>query len=64
MAKMPQKSRYAGQDIDVSSRHSIRVLSGNDKASPIEDDDSHIFVDNFYHQGTFWKATIPLHGVE
>ena len=69
---MPEKSKYAGQKIDVSSRRSIEI-----EIEKIEDSDysfvlkekisseaSHVVVNNFYHREEFWRAKIPLDGVE
>jgi len=57
---MPATSRYAGQAIDISSRRSIEIQGD----TPVDTKDSHCVVDFFYHEGQFWRAVIPLNGVE
>jgi len=61
---MPDASRYAGQPVDVSSRRSIDiVLSGNGQ-EPIEPTHEHTVFDQFYHAGQFWRAVVPLDGID
>lgn len=57
---MPSRSRYADALVDVSSRRSIRVA---DSAIQWPTTKS-VQVDHFYHEQRFWRATIPLDGVE
>ena len=53
---MPQWSKYSGEAVDVSSRRSIeRVSSGSGETA---------IVDYFLHAGTFYRAVIPIEGVE
>ena len=53
---MPQWSKYTGEEIDVSSRRSIeRVNLGSDESA---------IVDHFLHKGRFYRAVIPMEGVE
>jgi hypothetical protein len=61
---MPRGSRYAGQAVDVSSRRSIEIQPSGDGNELIDASDSHCVVDFFYHEGKFWRAIIPLDGVD
>jgi len=61
---MPRGSRYAGQAVDVSSRRSIEIQPSGDDNELIAANDSRCVVDFFYHEGEFWRAIIPLDGVE
>ena len=47
--------KYKVEDLDLSSRRSIDVE---------QLDDEHAVVRNFYHDGEFWKARIPLNHVD
>lgn len=60
---MPAWSRYAGQAMDCSSRHSI-ALVGDCVQGNIASGASHAAVDYFYHEGQYWRAVIPLDGVD
>ena len=62
--RMPSGSRYAGQDVEISSRRSIEIVPDPDGHVGIEADDRHVVVNYFYHEGQFWTAVIPLDGVE
>jgi hypothetical protein len=61
--RMPPGSRYAGQPIDISSRHSIRIHS-RDGDPPISPDDKTAVVDYVYHNQRYWRAIVPLDGVD
>ncbi|MFK7776757.1 MAG: hypothetical protein QM501_01385 [Gimesia sp.] len=69
---MPDDSKYAGQLIDISSRRSIQIDSEQigdrcnsfDDNATISPDASHVIVDYFYHREQFWRARIPLDGVD
>ncbi len=64
---MPAASRYAGENVDASSRHSIAIVSSGDDSerdSPVDPASSHSVVDYFYHDGQYWRAVIPLDGVD
>lgn len=61
---MPEESRYAGQPIDTSSRRSIRIVPSERGDTIIKPTDRQVVVDFFYHEGTFWRAVIPLDGVQ
>ena len=69
---MPENSKYAGQEIDVTSRRSIEIefekiqnsehlFELKEKISP---EATHVVINNFYHRETFWRAKIPLDGVK
>lgn len=58
---MPSWSRYAGRLIDVSSRHSIRVVNGDGLPNL---NDPTVVLDFFYHDERYWRATIPLAGID
>jgi hypothetical protein len=60
---MPPRSRYAGQPLDASSRHSITISSGANDATLIPANATHATVDFFFHAGSYWRALIPLDGV-
>lgn len=53
---MPKRSRYAGRPVDVSTRRSITL-----RMETLEEE--RVVLDYFYHEGTFWTATLPLDGV-
>jgi hypothetical protein len=61
---MPAGTRYAGQPVDISSRHSIEIQPRGDGDVLIKPTDSHAVVDYFYHEGTFWRAVIPLDEID
>jgi len=61
---MPWGSRYAGQAADASSRRSIEIKPSGDGRELIGTRDSHSVVDYFYHEGRFWRAIIPLDGID
>jgi hypothetical protein len=61
---MPRGSRYAGQAVDIASRRSIEIQPGGDRSELIDAKDSHSVVDFFFHEGQFWRAIIPLNGVD
>jgi hypothetical protein len=61
---MPRGSRYAGQVVDVSSRRSIEIRPSGAAGELIDAKDSRCVVDFFYHEGTFWRAIVPLDGVD
>ena len=61
VAVMPGKRPYARQPIDRSSRRSIAIdFSRYGDSETIADDAEQVCVDNFYHEGKFWHAVIPL----
>jgi hypothetical protein len=61
---MPAASRYAGEPMDISSRRSIAIVLGGHGSEPIGSNDDHAVVDHFYHEGQFWRAVVPLDGVD
>jgi hypothetical protein len=61
---MPEKSKYAGQLVDVSSRRSIEILSSENATSTMDLSINHLTVNHFYHEGQFWRAVFPLNGVD
>ena len=61
---VPRRSRYRGQVLDTSSRHSIEILSDRRGWTLIDQSDTHVVVDHFFHEGKFWRASIPLDGVD
>ena len=61
---MPARSRYSGQPLDASSRRSIEINPHGGGRELIVAQDSHCVVDYFFHEGKFWRANIPLDGVE
>ena len=61
---MPPRSRYRGQEVDVSSRRSLQIVANQADESLLETSDHFVNVDYFYHHGTFWKARIPVDGVQ
>ena len=58
---MPSESKYAKSLVDVSSRHSVVIVSK--RKGLIQPDDDQVVVDYFYHEGEYWRARIPLNGV-
>jgi hypothetical protein len=54
---MPKRSRYAGLPADVSMRRSIEL-----QICTLNEDRA-VF-DYFFHEGEYWRATMPLDGVE
>lgn len=58
---MPAWSRYAGQPIDDNGRHSIALLPTNEGEA--SEDDVTCTIDYFYHAGEYWRAVVPLDGV-
>ncbi len=61
---MPTGSSYAGSAIDTSSRRSIRIRSDVCRDSCAAADNHELIVDYFYHAGEFWRALVPLNGIE
>ncbi len=61
---MPPNSKYAGLAIDVSRRRSIEIKPNDSGKVLIAENQSHVTVDNVYHDETFWRAIVPLDGVE
>ena len=61
---MPSGSKYAGLPIDVSSRRSIEIRPGESGEKLIAENESHATVDYFYHNGTYWRAIVPLNGAD
>jgi hypothetical protein len=59
----PPGTRYAAQPLDTSSRRSLEIISRSDCGVALAAHDRVVTVDYFYHEGVFWKATIPLDGV-
>ena len=60
---MPAGTRYAGQPADTSSRPSI-VIDGPEGRNGFEPHETHAVVDYFYHAGSYWRAVIPLDGID
>ncbi len=60
---LPPGSRYAGQEVDVSSRRSISIQHDAGDDLTLTADAAHCCVDFFYHEGRYWRAKIPLDGV-
>jgi hypothetical protein len=60
----PRGQRYTGQLFDISSRHSIQIVGDSSPAALIAPDLSHVVIDYFYHEGTYWRARVPLDGVQ
>jgi hypothetical protein len=60
----PRGRRYAGQPFDVSSRHSIQIVPQDESGELIRHGHETAVVDFFYHEGSYWRARIPLSGVE
>ena len=60
----PRGRRYAGQSFDVSNRHSIQIVRQDDGDELIRREHEFAVVDHFYHDGEYWRARIPLSGVE
>jgi hypothetical protein len=61
--------RYSGQAVDRSSRRCITIVpwqSPTDQQSTalIADEDTSVVIDNFYHEGTFWIAVVPLNHLD
>jgi hypothetical protein len=61
---MPQWSSYAGQSIDLTSRRSVEIDAPSGSDVLIEADAKVAVVDYFFHASRFWRAVIPLDGVE
>jgi hypothetical protein len=61
--RMPTSSRYAGRPIDISSRHSIRIDSPTSDPSISAGDDKAV-IDFLYHDQRYWRAVVPLDGVD
>ena len=64
MPVMLAKSKYAGKPVDVTSRRSIEILQDREGKATIAREASHTEVNYFYHEGRFWRAVIPLDGVD
>jgi hypothetical protein len=60
----PRGRRYAGQPFDVSSRHSIQIVAQVDQSELIRRQQEFVVIDYFYHDGKYWRARIPLSGVQ
>lgn len=56
---MPTGSCYSGQPVDDSSRRSIRIVDP-DPQDLSETGTDEIVIDQFFHEGQFWRAAIPL----
>jgi hypothetical protein len=71
---MSSGKRYCGQPIDRSSRRGITIVPRQSQSSLraaaprhaalIAQEDRSVVVDDFYHEGGFWRAVVPLHGVD
>jgi len=61
---MPVGSKYVGQAVDVSSRRSLEIVTASETGTLIDEQDSHVIVDFIYHEGKFWRAKVPLDGVD
>jgi len=61
---MPDGSRYAGEPLDASRRRSIAIQDHSEQAKRLEADQDHARLDFFYHQGRFWRAIVPLAGID
>ena len=61
---MPQGSRYSGHVADASSRRSIKIQPKQVEHELIGAADEHCIVDYFYHEGQFWRALLPMDGVD
>ncbi len=61
--RMPKATRYAGESVDVSSRHSINIRRNGNTNVLIDPHDNRVVVDHFFHEGVFWRAIIPVDGV-
>ncbi len=64
-----QDKRYAGQPVDRTSRRCVTIVSGKlDNGQPpttlITEDISSVVIDNFYYEGVFWKAVVPLNSLK
>ena len=59
---MPAWSRFAGQEMDCSYKRSIELCGVSN--GRIDDAASHVTVDYFYSGGQYWRAEIPLDGVD
>jgi hypothetical protein len=59
---MPSSSRYAEQPVDATSRRSVQIQANGETL--IAEDDRQIVVDYVYHHGSFWRAVVPLDGVD
>jgi hypothetical protein len=49
---------------DVSSRHSVQIVHPSSPDTLIAPDDPYVVIDFFYHEGTYWRARVPLNGVQ
>ncbi len=61
---MPAGTAYAGQAAAASSRRSIIIRLSGEGDALIAPDASQVIVDDFCHDGDFWRAVVPLDGVE
>jgi hypothetical protein len=61
---MLASGRYAGQPVDTSSRRSIEIRPRAEVQTNIRAEDTQVIADHFYHEGAFWRAIIPLDGVD
>ncbi|MEM8865883.1 MAG: hypothetical protein AAGF31_10105 [Planctomycetota bacterium] len=59
---MPRWSRYRGEPLDDNGRCSIKLAGG--QSTPLSPDASTVTVDYLRHQGQYWRAVLPLGGVE
>ena len=56
---MCSKAPDRKEPIDTSSRRSIKIRFPRDD-QVIKDSDSHVVVDHFFHDATYWTAVVPL----
>jgi len=59
---MPRWSRFAGQPMDRSCKRSIQLQDA--PAGKIDNAASHVTLNDFYCDGQFWRAEIPLDAVD
>jgi len=50
--------------MDASNRRSIEIKSSGDEHTLIDPTARHVVVDYFYHEGQFYRAVIPLDGID
>jgi hypothetical protein len=60
----PRGRRYAGQPFDVSSRHSIQMVNESGGVDLMDPQREFVVVDHFYHESQYWRARVPLSGVQ
>ena len=56
--------RYPDSSMDFSTRRSIVIESSHRDEPAIRPDDQDVVVKYFFHEGEFWKAVIPLDGID